>query len=219
MVLLNTDPDRAAASIHALLVLAARRALSMTRTKVVKLLYLADLRCVAATGTARSGILWRWWHYGPYCQSLRSAEDALVNSGAVERESWRLSAYATECRLEARPDAAIDLMLRSDELLEHLGAVLQEHGHKNARALTDIAYSTAPMLEAQSEGTKGMLLDLDEQPEPADMDMIKAELAERFAHVADADLSDVGPDGLPDVSELVGTLRGNRAYANSLLLD
>ncbi len=191
----------------------------MTRTKVVKLLYLADLRCVAATGAARSGILWRWWHYGPYCQSLRSAEDALVNTGAVERESWRLSAYATEYRLRARPNVATDLMQRSDELLEHLDAVLEEHGHKNARALTEIAYSTAPMLEAQSEGIKGMLLDLDERPESTDMDMIKAELAERFAHVPDADLSDVGPDGLPDAVEFIGPFRGNRAYANSLLLD
>ena len=215
---MSTDPDRAAASIHALLVLAARRALSMTRTKVVKLLYLADLRCVAATGAARSGVLWRWWHYGPYCQSLRSAEDALVNSGVVEREAWRLSAYATEYRLEARPDASTELMLGSDELLQHLDAVLEEHGHKNARALTDVAYSTAPMLEAQSEGTKGMLLDLDERPEPTDMDVLKAELAERFAHVPDADLDDVGPDGLPDAAELVGTFAGNRAYATSLLL-
>lgn len=218
VVLMSTNPDRAAASIHALLVLAARRALGMTRTKVVKLLYLADLRCVGATGAARSGVLWRWWHYGPYCQSLRGAEDALVDSGAVERQSWRLSAYANEYRLAARPDAATELMERSDEFLEHLDAVLEEHGHKNAKALTDIAYATAPMLEAQSEGNKDMLLDLDEQPEPADMNTIKAELAERFAHVPDADMTDVGPDGIPDADEIVSTFRGNRAYANSLLL-
>ena len=145
----------------------------MTRTKVVKLLYLADLRSVAVSGMARSGVLWRWWHYGPYCQSLKSVEDSLVGEGAVERESWRLSAYVTEYRLFARSDAATVLMRRGDEFLEHLGAVLEEHGHKNAKALTDVAYG---------------------------------------------DLTHVGPDGLPDADEIIGTFRGNRAYANSLLL-
>ncbi len=215
---MSTDTDRAEASVHALLVLAARRTVDMTRTKVVKLLYLADLRSVATSGVARSGILWRWWHYGPYCQSLKSVEDNLVSEGAVERESWRLSAYVTEYRLFARPDAATELMRRGDEFLEHLDAVLEEYGHKNAKALTDVAYATAPMLEAQSEGVRGMLLDLDERPESADMGGVKAELAERFAHIPDADMNDVGPDGLPDAAEIIGTFRGNRAYANSLLL-
>ena len=216
---MRTDTDRAGASFHAVLVLAARRTVDMTRTKVVKLLYLADLRSVAASGMARSGILWRWWHYGPYCQSLKSVEDDLVSEGAVERESWRLSAYVTEHRLFARSDATTELMRRGDEFLEHLDAVLEEYGHKNARALTDVAYATAPMLEAQSERITGMLLDLDERPETADMGRITAELAERFAHIPDADMNDVGPAGLPDADEIIGTFRGNRAYATSLLLS
>ncbi len=215
---MSTDTELAGASIHALLVLAARRTVDMTRTKVVKLLYLADLRSVAARRMERSGILWRWWHYGPYCQSLKSVEDDLVSRGAVEQESWRLSTYVTEYRLVARPDAAAELMRRSDEFLEHLDAVLEEYGHKNANSLTDVAYATAPMLEAQSEGARGMLLDLDERPESANMGKVKAELAEHFAHIPDADMNDVGPDGLPGPDEIIGTFRGNRAYANSLLL-
>ena len=218
MMLMSTDPDRAAASMHALLVLAARRTLGMTRTKVVKLLYLADLHSVAATGVAGSGVLWRWWHYGPYCSSLRSVEDDLVKQGAVQRESWRISACAIECRLMTRPDADTDLIRRNDEFMEDLGAALEEHGHKSAQALTSVAYATAPMLEARSEGAKGMLLDLNEQPKLPDMASVKAELAARFAHVPDADLGDVGPGGLPDADEIVGPFRGNRAYANSLLL-
>lgn len=215
---MSTDQDRAAAAIHALLALANGRGLRMTRTKIVNLLYLADLRSVAEDGQARSGVLWRWWRYGPYCQALRSAEDGLVDIGAVERETWQLSAFTAEHRLTANPKSTPNALHRAGEFLTHLDAVLEEHGRKSAQSLTDIAYRTKPMIEAQAEGARGMLLDLDEQPDPPDMDKVRAELAQRFEHVPSADMTTIGPDGYPDADEIVGVFRGNRAHANSILL-
>lgn len=218
MVLLSTDRSRASASMHALLWLAGQRDMHMTRTKAAKLLYLADLRSIKLEGAARSGVLWRWWHYGPYCQTLRTAEDSLVEAGLVTRESWRLSASVVEHRLAAAADSVAALVAGADDFIAHLDAVLDEHGHSSAQAITDVAYRTEPMLDAQAEGVRGMLLDLGEPPSTTGLDGIRAELAERFSHVPAQDTADSAPEGCPDAEEIVGVLRGNRAYANSILL-
>ena len=58
MAAVETDTERASDALLALLVLAAKRGVHITRTKAVKLLYLADVRTVADTGFAASGVAW-----------------------------------------------------------------------------------------------------------------------------------------------------------------
>ena len=151
--------------MRALLVLAARRGLHMTRTKTVKLLYLADLRSVAADGQTRTGVLWRWWRYGPCCRSLRVVEDQLVRDGTVDRESRRLSADVTETVLTVSPRSA-EVPRQADELAPHLDAVLAAHGRKSALELTELAYDTPPMRAAQEHDEQGFVLLFDDQPDP-----------------------------------------------------
>ena len=62
MARLHTDATRASEAMKALLGLAAARNLRMSRTKVAKLLYLADLRSVQHEGVAGSGVVWQWAH-------------------------------------------------------------------------------------------------------------------------------------------------------------
>ena len=89
MSLVATNNERAAECIEALLVLASRKNLRINRTKVAKLLYLADLRSVDQSGTAGSGIAWRWLNHGPFDNVLSSIEDGLVRQRIVERETTR----------------------------------------------------------------------------------------------------------------------------------
>lgn len=217
VVLLATDEDRARNSMRALLQLARDRGLRMTRTKVVKLLYLADLRSAASDGHVRSGILWRWWHYGPYCQSLRRVEDALVVGGLIERSTSYLSANIEEAVLSvSRPSSEISAQV--EDFLAHLDAVLADHGHKTATALTDTAYKTDPMIEAKRIGERGILLDMPmARPDVADLDAVMSALADRPDLVVMPDI-DADSLGSPDPSEIVGVLRGNRARANRRLL-
>ena len=217
VVLLATDEDRAGISMQALVRLAGDRGLHMTRTKVVKLLYLADLRSVASNGKARSGILWRWWHYGPYCQTLRRVEDRLVADGAVERNTSRLSTDIEEAALSASRTSA-DVSAQAGDFLAHLEAVLEDHGRKNARELTDTAYDTVPMLEAQRVGERGILLDMHEaRTDIADVDAVMSALADRPDLVVMPQI-DASALGSPDAAEIVGVLRGNRVRANRRLL-
>lgn len=189
----------------------------MTRTKVVKLLYLADLRSAASEGQARSGILWRWWHYGPYCQSLRRVENALVDDGLIERNTSYVSADIEEAVLSA-PHVSSPVSAEAPDFLAHLDAVLAEHGDKTAKALTEMAYETDPMIEATGTGDRGMLLNMPgARAEIADVDAVLAALADRpdlvvMPQIDDASLS------CPDPSEIIEVFRGNRARATRKLL-
>lgn len=57
----------------------------LNRTKVAKLLYLADLSAVEEGGVAFSGATWRWENYGPFDPAQYRVEDVLVASEIIER--------------------------------------------------------------------------------------------------------------------------------------
>ncbi len=217
VVLLATDEDRAGISMQALVRLAGDHGVHMTRSKVVKLLYLADLRSVASDGKALSGILWRWWHYGPYCQSLRKVEDRLVADGVIERNTSRLSTDIEEAVLSASRTSA-DVSAQAGDFLAHLEAVLEDYGRHTARSLTDMAYDTVPMLEARRVGERGVLLDMHEaRTDIADVDAVMSAIADRPDLVVMPQI-DVSALGTPDAAEIVGVFRGNRVRANRRLL-
>lgn len=76
----------APAALIALLSAARAQGTTITRTKLAKLLYLADLRAVRELGRTGSGVEWQWRHHGPFSKLLQSVEDDLVTTGIVERE-------------------------------------------------------------------------------------------------------------------------------------
>ena len=57
----------------------------LNRTKIAKLLYLADLSAVEEGGVAFSCATWRWENYGPFDPAQYRVEDALVASKIIER--------------------------------------------------------------------------------------------------------------------------------------
>ena len=180
-LLTATDTAQAAASMRALLVLAVRRGLHMTRTKAIKLLYLADLRSIEADGVARTGVLWRWWHYGPYCQSLRSVEDQLVADGAVQRELRRLSPYISETVLAASPRTT-EIPAQATDLAPFIDAELAAHGRSTAQELMNLSYATPPMQAAKEHDEQGLVLLFDDRPDP-DRDFVLG----RYKRYADSE--------------------------------
>jgi hypothetical protein len=75
------------AAFVALLSAAPAQGAVITRTKMAKLLYLADLQAVDDLGRPGSGVQWRWLHYGPFSNALLTIEDDLVSDGIVERQT------------------------------------------------------------------------------------------------------------------------------------
>lgn len=190
MTMMRTDVDRALTCLHELAHLAKARSQPLSRTHAVKFLYLADLRSVAACGTAGTGIVWRWWDDGPYSISLRHFTDRMPRRTRLGE---------------------------GDAFVAHLVATVEEHRNASADDLAEMVRRTAPMMEV--DGVRGAILDLDEDPEIVDMDLIKRRLAERFAHVQfEPDDPEDGPALGPDPDEIMGMLRSHRAEANKILL-
>lgn len=155
----SSVPEELRRAFVAVLRAAANRSQTMTRTKVVKLLYLCDLRAVERGMAPFSGARWVWHHYGPYDTQLRVVEDHLVNSGLVDRTVTANLYGSTEYRLAVETGHSVDLDPRFWEVVD---AVVGELGHSSPSSLKDLTYQTAPMQTAQARGDRGVQLDLSE---------------------------------------------------------
>ncbi len=210
---LRTDATRASEVMKALLGLAAARNLWMSRTKVAKLLYLADLRSVERDGVSGSGVVWQWRHYGPFSNSLQRVESDLVANGDIKMDVTSNWHGSVEYHLSAPP---IDRSSAesSDRFLEHLDAVVAEHGHHSATELMNLTYQTEPMREAQANGQREAILDLGERRPIPDATETLAQFQRMLDdHVAD---DDPAPSGCSE--EVLEPLRAARARANEILL-
>lgn len=144
-------------SVLAVLKAAHEQGHHITRTKLVKLLYFADLAAVETGGTAFTGATWRWDNFGPYDTAIRRAEDVSVNMKVVDRDDQtRPYEYGT-CHLKLALD--IDDPLPTDSMTV-IRSVLHEYGAKTASTLRDLSYKTPPMVEATAAGERMVLLDL-----------------------------------------------------------
>src|SRR4030095_3928868 len=57
---------------------------TISRTKLAKLLYLADLAAVQAGRAPVSGVEWKWLDYGPFNIVMYDVERALARAGLVK---------------------------------------------------------------------------------------------------------------------------------------
>ena len=213
---LRTDATRAARAIRDLLGLAAARKLHMSRTKVAKLLYLADLRSINHDGTPGSGVAWQWLKHGPFSDRLLHVENDLVAAGHVTMNRTRNWYGKPEYRLSA-PARSVELLDESDRYIAHLDAVLAEHGHLSATELKDLTYDTEPMLEARDGGERGGFLDLGESAPLPDMTGVVGKLQQQLTELESRDEEDgSAPAGCSE--ELLVPLQSARAEANRILL-
>ncbi|MET8337641.1 hypothetical protein [Streptosporangium canum] len=145
-----------AGAVLAVLKAARELHVEITKAKLAKLLYLADLDAIESGRTQFSGATWRWDDHGPYDHALIRAEDWVVESELVERRDTRSTedgshALSLTVDIEDSLDSAY---------MECVRNVVRLHGGKNAIDLKDLSYETAPMVEAWAGGERGALLDL-----------------------------------------------------------
>ncbi|WP_327044840.1 Panacea domain-containing protein [Microbispora sp. NBC_01189] len=145
------------ASTLAVLKAAREQGFEINKTKLAKLLYMADLSAVESGDVPISGATWRWDNYGPYDAALARAEYELADSRLIERRDGRLSDEYGPCLLTLLLD--IDDPLPDDHM-KIIRDTVRRYGGKTASALRELSYKTAPMMEAQVGGERGVLLDL-----------------------------------------------------------
>jgi uncharacterized phage-associated protein len=148
----------APAATVAVLAIAERLGATVTRTKLAKLLYLADLRAVEKDVAPGSGLTWIWHNYGPYDAALKWVEASLKSQGIIEvdqSETW-FGNWEYRLTLCSRPQITIDR-----EFTEIVRDIVAEFGSLGPTALRDLSYQTAPMRRVQVDpGVRGVRLDL-----------------------------------------------------------
>jgi uncharacterized phage-associated protein len=95
-------------------------------TKLMKLLYLADVEHVKTHGTTVSGAKWAWCDYGPFCAQCYTAIRELVEQGLVIEKTpgdYRLIAPTIE------NDDLPDWTLDASQLLS-IARTLERFGRK-----------------------------------------------------------------------------------------
>ncbi|HEX6467999.1 MAG TPA: Panacea domain-containing protein [Streptosporangiaceae bacterium] len=200
-------------SVLAVLKVAQELGHEMNRTKLVKLLYFADLAAVEGGGTAFTGATWRWDNYGPYDTAIRRAEDAGVASQLVDRDDRTRSYEYGACYLKLALDIGDPL---PGELMELVRRVVRELGAKTAGALRDMSYKTPPMVEATAAGDHRVLLDLSRARRAR---QVKALLARHQRHRTGTPKRVDDPGVAAELLEEMGDLAIFRGRVNAEELD
>jgi uncharacterized phage-associated protein len=140
----------------AILDAASKKKLLITRTKLVKLLYLLDLKQVASGREPATTIEWRWLQHGPYSNAIYFAERRLCNDGYINSEEHQWSSTKGHVLTLIKPKYVSpepDILARIDE-------VISEFGSLTPTQIKDHTYQTAPMLAAQIIGERDVLLNM-----------------------------------------------------------
>lgn len=196
----TNSSSRRRAAVLAVLRAARARGFVITRTKLAKMLYLADLQAVQAGEGPVSGVEWKWLDHGPFSYALLDLEDQLAEDEVIssERRSYE---FGREVRLTLVNDTG--LRLPEDEE-QYLVDIVAEMGNLAASSLKQLSYQTPPMLEAVKGGHRGVVLDLDivrpiprvrrtlarlrevmrEQPEQFDDDGVEDEMVHELEDLA-----------------------------------
>ncbi|WP_165970593.1 type II toxin-antitoxin system antitoxin SocA domain-containing protein [Actinomadura sp. 6K520] len=203
-----------AAAIAYLLATARANGVRVNRTKLAKLLYLADLRAVEHGLPPGSGVEWRWRHYGPHSLRLKEVERDLHEAGHVRVEE-NVDPFTGICEytihLMDAPQTIIDA-----EFTKIVDGVLAEFGEWSAGQLRDLTYQTAPMQEAVKRGKREVRLDLAGGPPFPDLG---PGLAHLRSWATRNPLPDDEPGGIDDLVEEMELLSERRAEATRHLLE
>ncbi|MFI6458662.1 hypothetical protein ACIBF6_44845 [Streptosporangium amethystogenes] len=150
------SPNPLASSVLAMLKVARDLDVELTPETLAMLLYLADLDAIESGRTQFSGATWRWDDSGPYDHALMRAEEWVVESELVER---REAPHADRDSYVLTVTVDIEDPLNAADM-ECVRSVVRLHGGRGVTGLEELSAETAPVIEAQVAGDRGVLLDL-----------------------------------------------------------
>ena len=119
--------------------------IGLSKTQVIKFLYLADLFYARKQKKSLTGWPWRYWHYGPYCQEAAKSIDIARQYGfVVVEEGLERELFIKSCKFGSEQfEPNIPL-----EILHSLKYHLKKFGGDLTVLLNYIYSETEPMLAA-----------------------------------------------------------------------
>lgn len=211
---MNSSPTFRGPAGATVQVLASARAngVLVNRTKLAKLLYLADLRAVDVGWPPGSDVEWRWRNYGPYSDTLQDIERDLCAAGIIETSEKPTTYGTAETRMRLIDNPVVDI---DDGFARIVEQVIVEFGSYSAGQLRELTYQTPPMRAAVHAGKREVRLDLAGGEPYPDLTRTQNRLR-RLARDFPLSESD-DPDGIVELREEINSTRAIRDQANSEL--
>ena len=123
--------------------------LSLTRLRLVKFLYLADLFFARETsGQTFTNLPWAFVHYGPFCNEAVREIDTAVRLGLIEEEAYESKYedkdyYLYRSRVEEEPSLLNDM---PTYVSSELKWAIQKWGEDSGGLLDYVYFETEPMV-------------------------------------------------------------------------
>ena len=118
---------------------------AMTKTKLLKLLYLFDIEYFRLHGETFTGFEWKFFHLGPWAAQFDSVLNGLIEGGEVVQQSVQSADYEVAL---LRTEEAVELKSAVPDVRDEiqLNRILMDWGTKSTGELLDYVYfRTEPM--------------------------------------------------------------------------
>ena len=117
------------------------------KTKIVKLLYLADLESRRLMGKPISEMRYRWYNHGPWDERVDVCLKALTEAKSIEVEIYPMHGWYGSLYHNLGGNIDSGLSQAEKRILDYL---IQEYGQKKLKELLEeIVYETTPMKDVR----------------------------------------------------------------------
>jgi len=125
---------------------------NLGKTKLVKLMYLADYEFFKCFGDKISNIDYIRWDFGPFSPDIYDYLDFMKDTGIITMHNFTSFYKSREyCSFKVKGVFDIDRILSPDEI-DFLDYILSKYDDMDLDAIKKITYETEPMLKATDKG-------------------------------------------------------------------
>ena len=117
---------------------------NITRTKLVKLLYLIDLRYSEINHKSLTGLTYYSYYFGPYSEDIINAINQLKGYEIEEISSMSLEGREYYLYSPGRNPRWVTPFPLQDDEVEIIAQVITEHGNKSLDEILEYVYNTEP---------------------------------------------------------------------------
>lgn len=130
---------------------------NLTKTRLMKLMYLFDLAFIQLSGKQKTTFKYKWWKHGPYCHDIEETIIDLQVDDKIDTKQ-HLTKEGHDCLLYVPLKKQIHKLSEPEEKVLHY--IVKQYANRNFNDLLNFVYDTPPMKEARKNKARGRSLNL-----------------------------------------------------------